>query len=84
MSVTDFDSLVHRVDDSRSSLSNPHGVPVTLFANRDVPIELEAVEQALGFVDAAGHDRGPSAAPSAPARSRRSGAMWSVASSASS
>ena len=51
MSVTRFDSLVHRLDDSRSSLSNPHGVPVTLFANRDVPIELEAVEQALAFVD---------------------------------
>lgn len=54
MSVTRLDSLVHRLDDARSKLSNPHGVPVTLFANRDVPIELEAVEQALGFVDLQG------------------------------
>ncbi|MDQ3333669.1 MAG: RtcB family protein [Myxococcota bacterium] len=29
-------------------------MPVTLFANRDVPIELEAVEQALGFVGVQG------------------------------
>jgi hypothetical protein len=38
----------------RSPLPNPYGVPVTLFANRDVPIELEAVEQALAFGDAQG------------------------------
>lgn len=50
MSVTRLDSLVHRVDETRSHIPNPHGVPVTLFANRDVPVELEAVEQALGFV----------------------------------
>jgi tRNA-splicing ligase RtcB (3'-phosphate/5'-hydroxy nucleic acid ligase) len=50
MSVTDLDSLVHRVDDTTSNIPNPHGVPVTLFANRDVPIEREAVDQALGFV----------------------------------
>lgn len=50
MSVTNLDSLVHRVDETRSTIPNSHGVPVTLFANRDVPIELEAVEQALGFV----------------------------------
>ena len=54
MSVTDLDSLVHRVDDTTSTIPNPHGVPVTLFANRDVPIELEAVEQALGFVGVQG------------------------------
>jgi tRNA-splicing ligase RtcB (3'-phosphate/5'-hydroxy nucleic acid ligase) len=50
MSVTNLDALVQRVDDTTSYIPNPHGVPVTLFANRDVPIELEAVEQALGFV----------------------------------
>lgn len=50
MSVTRLDALVHRVDETRSHIPNPHGVPVTLFANRDVPVELEAVEQALGFV----------------------------------
>ena len=54
MSVTRLDALVHRTDDTRSTLPNPHGVPVTLFANRDVPIELEAVEQALAFVDVQG------------------------------
>jgi len=54
MSVTRLDSLVHRLDGTRSTIPNPHGVPVTLFANRDVPIELEAVEQALGFVDLQG------------------------------
>ncbi|MCW5806362.1 MAG: RtcB family protein [Deltaproteobacteria bacterium] len=54
MSVTNLDALVQRVDDSRSTIVNPHGVPVTLFANRDVPIELEAVEQALGFVSLQG------------------------------
>ena len=54
MSVTRLDSLVHRLDETRSTIPNPHGVPVTLFANRDVPIELEAVEQALNFVDVQG------------------------------
>src|SRR5215208_5053563 len=54
MSVTKLDSLVHRLDEARSNIPNPHGVPVTLFANRDVPVELEAIEQALGFVDVQG------------------------------
>lgn len=54
MSVTKLDALVHRVDALRSSIPNSHGVPVTLFANPDVPIELEAVEQALDFVDLQG------------------------------
>lgn len=54
MSVTNLESSVHRVDETTSSISNVHGVPITLFANRDVPIELEAVEQALGFVDVQG------------------------------
>src|SRR5262249_7278137 len=50
VSVTNLDSLVHRVDETTSIIPNPYSVPVTLFANRDVPIELEAVEQALQFV----------------------------------
>lgn len=54
MSVTNLQSLVERVDETTSNLPNPHGVPITLFANRDVPIELEAVEQALGFVSVQG------------------------------
>lgn len=44
------ESLAPRVDDTTLSITNPHGVPVTLFANREVPIEVEALEQALGFV----------------------------------
>jgi len=54
MSVTNLQSIVHRVDETTSELPNPHGVPVTLFANRVVPIELEAIEQALGFVSVQG------------------------------
>jgi tRNA-splicing ligase RtcB (3'-phosphate/5'-hydroxy nucleic acid ligase) len=50
MAVHHLDSLARRIDDNRLEIVNPWGVPVTLFANRDVPIELEAVEQALGFV----------------------------------
>ena len=50
MSITRLDALVHRVDETRSTIPNPHGVPVTLYANRDVPIELDAVEQAKDFV----------------------------------
>src|SRR5258705_404600 len=45
-----LDSVARRVDDTRLDIINPDGVPVTLFANRDVPIELEAIEQALGFI----------------------------------
>lgn len=49
-----LESLVHRRDDSVSTISNQHGVPITLFANRDVPVELEAVEQALELVSVQG------------------------------
>lgn len=45
-----LDSLARRVDDTQLEILNPHGVPVTLFANRQVPIEVEAIEQALAFV----------------------------------
>lgn len=48
------DSLAPRSDDTTLSIPNPYGVPVTLFANRDVPIEVEAIEQALGFVSIQG------------------------------
>lgn len=54
MAVRELATLVKRQDDVRSTIVNTHGVPVTLFANRAVPIELEAVEQALGFVSLAG------------------------------
>ena len=45
-----LESLVHRRDDTRLNIDNPHGVPITLFANHDVPVEVDAVEQALAFV----------------------------------
>lgn len=45
-----LESLVHRKDETTLNIDNPHGVPITLFANRDVPVEVEAVEQALEFV----------------------------------
>jgi tRNA-splicing ligase RtcB len=43
-------SALRRIDDTRVSIENPCGVPVTLFASREVHIESEAVEQLLGFV----------------------------------
>jgi tRNA-splicing ligase RtcB len=48
------ESLVHRQDENSLKIENPHGVPVTLFANQDVPVEMEAVEQALRFVSVQG------------------------------
>lgn len=53
MSVKNLADFVVRIDKTTSRIPNPAGVPVTLFANEDVPIELEAVEQALGFVSIA-------------------------------
>lgn len=65
-----LDAVVRRVDATRLVIENPQGVPVTLFANSDIPIEAEAIEQLLGFVslqetlDAlAGHERAGRIAP---------------------
>ncbi len=44
------DSMAPRTSETTLEVTNPYGVPVTLFANREVPIEVEALEQALGFV----------------------------------
>jgi tRNA-splicing ligase RtcB len=49
-----LESLVHRRDETTLDIDNPHGVPITLLANRDVPVEIEAVEQALEFVSLQG------------------------------
>lgn len=49
-----FESLVRRRDDTSLNIDNPHGVPITLFANHDVPVEMDAVEQALAFVSLEG------------------------------
>src|ERR1700752_3672412 len=54
MPVTRPGAIVERVDELRSTVPNRHHVPITLFANRDVPIELEAAEQVLDFVDLQG------------------------------
>src|SRR5690349_20704765 len=45
-----LETLVHRVDETRLTVDNPQGVPVTLFANRDVPVQLDAIEQLLDLV----------------------------------
>ena len=45
-----LDASVRRVDATRLLIENPQGVPITLFANAEVPIETEAVEQLLDFV----------------------------------
>jgi tRNA-splicing ligase RtcB (3'-phosphate/5'-hydroxy nucleic acid ligase) len=45
-----LEALAPRVDATKLTILNPQGVPMTLFANRDVPIEAEAIEQALAFV----------------------------------
>lgn len=45
-----LESLARRVSDHRLEIENPHGVPVSLFANRDVAIEGDAIAQALDVV----------------------------------
>lgn len=36
---------VHRVDATRLRIDNPQGVPITLFANDDIPVDAGAVEE---------------------------------------
>lgn len=45
---------LQRVDTVRSTVRNPHNVPTTLFANADVDIQGDGVEQLLGFLSLAG------------------------------
>jgi tRNA-splicing ligase RtcB len=45
-----LETLVRRVDATRLQVENPQGVPITLFANSEIPIESEAVEELLDFV----------------------------------
>lgn len=45
-----LDTVVRRVDATRLRIENPQGVPITLFANSEIPIETEAIEQLLDFV----------------------------------
>jgi tRNA-splicing ligase RtcB (3'-phosphate/5'-hydroxy nucleic acid ligase) len=44
---------INRLDKTKLEIKNDHGVPVTLFANEQIPIENEAISQALGFVSIA-------------------------------
>jgi tRNA-splicing ligase RtcB (3'-phosphate/5'-hydroxy nucleic acid ligase) len=46
-------SCVQRLNDTTVRINNPQGVLVTLFANQEIPIETEAIEQALSFVSIA-------------------------------
>lgn len=46
-SIKQLDGVARRVSDTTLDINNPHGVPITLFANRDVSLEAEALEQAL-------------------------------------
>jgi len=45
---------VVRIDDVRVHIHHPDGVPMTLFASPDVPIETEAIAQAIDFARVAG------------------------------
>lgn len=43
-------ALLHRLDDVRVRVDNPHGVPVTLLARPDVVVEPAGIEQLLSFL----------------------------------
>lgn len=45
---------VVRLDDVRLDVRHPDGVPITLFATRDVPVEDDAIVQAVDFARVAG------------------------------
>jgi tRNA-splicing ligase RtcB len=40
-------SRINRLDSSRANIENEYGVPITLYANKDVQIEAEGIEQLL-------------------------------------
>ena len=54
MSSKHAHSALRRLDATRIQIDNQYGVPVTLFANSQVQLESDAVEQLLGFVSLAG------------------------------
>src|SRR3954470_20028985 len=45
-----LDAVARRVDATRVRIDNPWGVPVTLFANPEIPVDADAVEELLRFV----------------------------------
>lgn len=46
-----LDHFLDRIDPTRLSVKNPFGIPIDLFANEEVPIEIEAVEEILRFAE---------------------------------
>jgi tRNA-splicing ligase RtcB len=42
-----LDAVVHRIDDTRATISNPFGIPITLFARPDVRVEPDGIAQLL-------------------------------------
>ena len=54
MQKTDLSHLVSRQDATVSTIHNPHHVDVSLFANAEVNVEREAVDQLLEFLKLAG------------------------------
>lgn len=53
MSSSDLSRLLTRQDATTSTVHNPHGVDISLFANADVAIEREALDQVLELVSLA-------------------------------
>lgn len=49
MGYLDISRTVERVDAAHVRIGNPYGIPISLFAGTDVPIEKAAVEQLLSF-----------------------------------
>ncbi len=46
-----LDPRLKRLDESRVSITNPHGISATLFANSDVPVEPSAVTELLEMLE---------------------------------
>lgn len=42
-----LDAVVHRIDDTRATVSNRFGIPITLFARPDVRVEADGIAQLL-------------------------------------
>jgi tRNA-splicing ligase RtcB len=42
-----LDAVVHRLDDTRATIQNRFGIPITLFARPDVRVEIDGIEQLL-------------------------------------
>ena len=45
------DSRFTRLDAHRVRIENPYGIPVNLFAGKDVPVENKAISELLGLLE---------------------------------